>query len=499
MYSKGLNHYAYVSGGGPLNVLLQVEGESDQVLKGDGTPGKIQTGHHELEGSWLNPTGTKTVRMIARSDERRLVQKFVEIRPLTGNVTNSDVAIMLGTKSEVGDGFAVSYGFFDAPSDKLLPGSGGTSQFYMHVTDNYSNWMGDLARAYPQTKSEPFRKFVLPQAHDAGMFTGPLKVEVIEQVLREPSARQLVGEKLREMIGSAYEYIAGVEQFLKYLPPDEVYRALINFAFTQKDDIKTQLALGVRAFDFRPGYNWKILSESEPVGNFEPLNDRMLRHQHGMVPGYGFQHFLYDVVSFLDSHPGEIVVLDLSFNGFQDGAMRPSDEEVNRMIDHAVSGSSSGLKLGNGDDYARSYGELIASKKRLLRDSGPSVSSYNDDDYRTDNPDTIIKAIDKLLRNRSSVRGKSRIVLDLQATFTNKPEGQVQAVRTRTEAGSPLLYTKCRMDTETYKWLAKPQNLTDRCGDALVLLNNDFIDNALVSLAITNTKQRMGFAGLKPK
>ena len=61
---------------------------------------------------------------------------------------------------------------------------------------------------------------------------------------------------------------------------------------------------------------------------------------------------------------------------------------------------------------------------------------------------------------------------------------------TLSDASSPLLSTKARFDATTYPWLVKTENVAKRAGKSLVVLMNDFIDNALTSHAIAMTRQR---------
>lgn len=100
--------------------------------------------------------------------------------------------------------------------------------------------------------------------------------------------------------------------------------------YTQKDNIKTQLELGIRYFDFRPGYNADFYR-----------NDNKLRHQHRFVPGYEFDRFLRDVVDFLEKHPQEVVVVNVNYNGFFEENMQLSQAVIDEYITNALSSSGS--------------------------------------------------------------------------------------------------------------------------------------------------------------
>lgn len=94
-----------------------------------------------------------------------LQARYAEIAPSTGNLGDLNMKNMLQTPSIVENDYAISYGFYDA-------GIGENHQAYMYVTDNYSNWMGDLMNVELELKNKPFGTFVLPGSHDAGMFAG---------------------------------------------------------------------------------------------------------------------------------------------------------------------------------------------------------------------------------------------------------------------------------------------------------------------------------------
>jgi len=96
---------------------------------------------------------------------------------------------------------------------------------------------------------------------------------------------------------------------------DIVERAIRNISLTQKEDISTQLNLGVRYFDFRPGhYAWDAKSS--------------LFHQHNVVPGCSLDSFCHQIIQFLEEHESEVVVVSLNTSGFANDAMKPEESEV---------------------------------------------------------------------------------------------------------------------------------------------------------------------------
>jgi hypothetical protein len=61
----------------------------------------------------------------------------------------------------------VSYGFYESGTGHdILPDR---HQCYITVTPNYSDWLGQVAPIGSPQRDQPFRRLVLPAAHDVGM------------------------------------------------------------------------------------------------------------------------------------------------------------------------------------------------------------------------------------------------------------------------------------------------------------------------------------------
>ena len=102
--------------------------------------------------------------------------------------------------------------------------------------------MKDLATKDPEFLDRPLNVLALPGTHDAGMFEISnfkflLKNEDLSNKLHSHLADPLVHQSIN------------FSDIAKYLE-----RIVINLACTQKDDISTMLNLGIRYFDFHPGY-----------------------------------------------------------------------------------------------------------------------------------------------------------------------------------------------------------------------------------------------------
>lgn len=489
--SKGIDAYMYLSGS-DYSVTVSARGNADTVFSESKSPevGAMQHDNWEINQTdlkgWgaLEKSGRYTVS--GQKSGQTVISRFAEINPLTGNLCNNDLGDMLNTSPLIGKDVTVSYGFYDA-------GTGKKHQSYMYVTENYENWMRDCLASTPALAKRKFGTFVLPGSHDAGMFCGVDSEEDAEKLLLNLAASFAAKNKGATAGGAAAAALLASTPLLIALAGVAVAavaaktarRTLIGFGYTQKDNIDTQLRLGTRYFDFRPGYS----------PSFSRKDDK-LRHQHGFIPGCEFSVFLSDVTNFLKTHPSEIVVVHVKFDGFHEKGMEPTDTEVDKYLLQAVEGT--GIELGTVKDLDATVEALIVSKKRLivLREADKCKDSYGDDAYATDNPQNIIDAITAKLESPNG--DTSWTVLQLQGTYTNKlikddKKALAGHVTSLSDASSPLLSTKARFDHATYPWLVSTRaNVAEHAGGNLLVLLNDFVDNALTSHAWALTKRRCG-------
>lgn len=465
MISKGVDYYAYLSSS-PFNVKFQIPsdwGKSSQTVTCTSVAQMFQGNFQITENDIGILEHTGRYQWTASQNSNSLANRYVEIAPSTGSMGSTNMGTMLQTPSLIGSNYALSYGFYDAG-----PGWGSLTnqdQSYVYLTDNYSNWMGDLATAIPTTLDKPLSTFALAGAHDAGMFD----MSYVATILKNPDFLALVNA----VLGFAVAQLA----------PPVVLRALTNLAVTQKDNITTMLDLGVRYFDFRPGYC------------YPRLNDE-LYHQHNFIPGYPYASFLNDVLNWLQAHPNEIVVVSANFQGFHSDDMKPSVDTLNTYLTNALAatGTQNTIVPGDKNDLQTSIRNLIAAKKRLIflnqvgaPDDASKYDSYNDS-YETTNVSNIITAL-----NGMSASGQSAYVytvLQLQGTATATSGGIFTSIASMSDASSPLMSTKPGFDHSTYPWLQQNVATTFQKNQLIVFLN-DFADNALVSYGIGITKQRM--------
>ncbi|MFD1140115.1 hypothetical protein ACFQ4C_03310 [Larkinella insperata] len=467
--SKGIDYYAYL---GDSQFSIQFQKPSSTTPWG--TPGQMLANNFQISESdigMLEHTGRFQWHLKQNGNE--IASRYAEIAPSDGSLGDCNMANMMQTPSLVSPGYAVSYGFYDSGSGKI-----GTltnqDQSYVYATANLSNWMRDLVNASPAVGSAPFNCFVLPGAHDAGMFD----LNCCQTLLNNDTFRSNLG--------------AAVGVGIATLPTSVVNRIIINLAFTQKDTVNTMLDLGIRYFDFRPGY---CITDPTAAGG--------LYHQHNFIPGYSYEQFLQNCLSWLMSHPTEIVVVALGHSGFNKDFMRASTDTLSAYLDGAMqathtageAGEMPAIVVGDKSDLSSSYNNLIAARKRLIflnqygfPNDAAKYDSYNDG-YQTTDINVILSALNNM--NAGGQNGNDYTVLQLQGTASGAGGGIFGSVATLNDASSPLMSTKAKFDNATYSWLMN--NVPGRFSNQqLLVCLNDFADNALTQICSTLTRQRAG-------
>ncbi|MGH6870489.1 MAG: hypothetical protein ACREHE_03190 [Rhizomicrobium sp.] len=399
------------------------------------------------------------------SSDVKLGGEYWEIAPLTGSMQvgkyDDSPTNMMNTPSQFSakDNWAYSYGFYDSGA-----GFGELTnhdQSYVYITPDVSSWMGDLTRRDAKYGAAPFRTFVLPGSHDAGMYD----MSAVDKIAHNSAFLGFIFG----LAGFATAKLA--EPFAKEIAQ--------NFAMTQKDQAARQLDMGARYFDFRPG----TCAPGIPLGG--------IFHQHGPIPGVVYDHFLRETFNWLMAHPTEIAVVCVGFAGFSADSMKPSYatlDETLKGAQRAVNGAP--VKIGDRGDLQASYNDLIGSGKRLIVLYGPDTDapqalkakkydSYSPEVYETTKSSNIIGALNRM--SKSGQAGYDYTVLQLQGTASSV--GKAGTVFNASKSGSPLMSTKAAFDSVTYPWVVA--NARKNLGDGqLIVLLNDFVDNALTLHAL---------------
>jgi predicted phosphodiesterase len=277
---------------------------------------------------------------------------------------------------------------------------------------------------------------------------------------------------------------------------DHLERIVINLACTQKDDITTMLDLGIRYFDFRPGYCYG------PLKNIPEFKNKIF-HQHAFIPGYSYCKFLCDILNWLVAHPSEIVVVNLNFQGFEESSMKPSSDDLMGLVSAAQSYTNTpNITIGDKTDLSVIIRQLLDENKRLIflnqieaSSDARKYDSYdgNRDKYATTNVDNILNALNQMQylppEDKTHPEDKTYYtVLQLQGTATADLIACSTSILDAigpfsSDAMSPLMSTKAAFDYSTYPWLMN--NVPERFSpNTLLVFLNDFVDNALVKHSI---------------
>jgi hypothetical protein len=504
MPTKGIQFYIYISNPS-ITVSIQIGSEYStsfsyipNTVSNPAASYAIQQGSFEIGSTTIglfSEIFSCFINDNSNGTPNSIFQLNQSMSPLTGGVrtdSDDDLWNMMNTSSiSIPDtNFVVSYGFYQASMF-------GMHQFYIYVTENFSNWMTNLNSVYSskfQNTSPVFSSFILPGAHDSGMTANAI-VPVID-----------TGSQIFKSICNNYGLPFNDTIFTAQL----AFQTITNFAFTQKDTITTLLNIGIRFFDFRPGLCYGASAENNTIYD--------LYHQHYCVPGYSFVSFLTDIINWLnnDNNRGEIVVVYLNFHGFISDSMKP----LSLLADFFNPANSSGgnnicsllegstLQVTGANSLGSTYEELINSNSRLIfvnnfgEDFGSTppnylfstsyIDSYADAAYEQDEVGPILNQLSNTI-NTASTSQNANILLQLQGTATGTILGMVNSLSS-SACSSQLMSTKPSFDAQTYKFLTESSSLgvlSNVGNNNFFACINDFADNALVSNCIFLTQNAL--------
>jgi hypothetical protein len=224
------------------------------------------------------------------------------------------------------------------------------------------------------------------------------------------------------------------------------------------------------------------------IRNDHPLPDK-LYFSHSAIPGMPYEQFLLDTVQFLVAHPGEIVVVQLRWDGVPAECARPSDQDLASYLSDALNTSNGAVAAGSLDDMLHlTIAELRDQRKRLiLFSNADSYSTYTDEGNATLSGDSLVAEFEKL--NPGVQQGKPFTNLQCQATATNLRDAVVYSVLAANADSSILLATKPICDSKTLPWIEANGGRLD--GGQLVVVMNDFFDGATADVAIEWSRKRL--------
>jgi len=429
MPSKGVHVYAFIAVP-DCKVTFSVPGEAVEANE----PNTFFTHLLEVDKAKLGGVFKMTGRFsfqVNRGDTT-LTKQWIEINAVTGSLSDGTMKNMSETPSIVQDDLIITYGFYDA-------GSGGESgltsmdQCYVTVTPNYSRWQEELVP--PGSDDKPFSRFVLPAAHDVGMNTMQNAVALLAH--SGDAIIKMVMERFK--LTGQLHFGLGDKAIAKIAPA-----IIVSLSITQKDTLPTMLAIGARYFEFRPAF---CVDKAQPN---MPIPDSMY-FQHACIPGMAFEEFLEDVVTFLVEHQHEIVVTQLRYDGILAGCRRPTDQELDDVINKALEGKC--LVRGTVDDmHNMSINELRSTGRRfIIFNPVSSFSTYTDEANATTNGDTIIQQFEQMSAERQS--GQAFTNIQCQATATNIRNAVIYSALSANASNSCLMSTKAICDAKTLPWI----------------------------------------------
>jgi len=467
MPSKGVQCYSYLAVPG-CQIEFSVPGNtiSRNQLK------TFCNDHLEIDKDKIkgvfNFTGTFAFRVIKYGNQ--IASGSVDINTLTGNLEAGTLKTVENQTAVVANDSIVCCGFYDAgPGGAGLPSS---DQFYVTVTPNYSNWMGEVAPSGSQQASKPFSKMFLPAAHDIGMNS----MQSADAVLRSSALVDVL-----TTINPVFAKLAGMmshEAVLLIAPT--IVRGL---AITQKDTLATILSTGARYFEFRPAFLHKIIRHTKDIPD-------VLYFSHSAIPGMPYAQFLLDTVAFLIAHPTEIVVVQLRWDGVPQDCACPTEQELSEYLTTALNSSNGTIIAGSLDDmHQLNIAQLRDQRKRLIL-FGPadSYSTYTDAANATLDGNSIVAEFEKVTPQKQS--GKAFTNMQCQATATNLPEAVAYSVLSANAESSCLMATKPICDQKTLPWIVSNAGRLDE--EQLVVVMNDFFDGATADVAIDWSRRRLG-------
>lgn len=465
----------------------------------------MQTNHIEIDKldiSLLKKAGRLEWKVYNKENDdsdNKIAGKYIEINPSTGNVSDTDIESTLHEDSIVNksDNYSVSYGFYDASSGHFSELTN-YDQSYVYVTKSLSNWMGGLVKSNSKYGKCAFNTFALAGSHDAGMYNNAEATNLVNAQEYTKFFSDIAEGKLIDwgfpLTDAAKENIKSYVDLFQKIIAKGGKNVVVNLAMTQKDNITTQLDLGIRFFDIRPGFCSYADSFNLPAKVEDAKGINNLYHQHNFVPGMSFDTILKEAMTWLDANGSEIIVMNLNFQAFCLESMKPTLDFLNEYLNKVVSDNNIKVKSGGKEDLSLTYNDLIDQNKRLifLNQIGDAADatkydSYNDT-YKTTKSDVIIAALNSMSSEKQ--KGHDYTVLQLQGTANGIVSDIADSSATFSKMTSPLMSTKANFDAETYEWIYDnvPKTFIN---NQLMIFLNDFSDNALANQSFLITKSRM--------
>lgn len=469
MPSKGVKCFSYIA---VDNIELEFNVPNNCVVRR--TPHEFSIDQLEVDSKHLGKFDfSGKFEFVVRRDGRELTRQWVSVNSLTGKLGDGTLHNMENTPSVFAEDLIISFGLYDAgPGISGLPSS---HQCYVTVTRNYENWMREVIPQDDDKSNRPFSKMVLSSAHDIGMNSMDTSLALLKN-----AGTGIIKEVLGRELPSIFDIFNKVgDGAINRIAPD-IIRAL---AVTQKDSLTTILKLGARYLAFRPA---KCHRQMQRVS---PLEDTWY-FQHGAIPGTQYRHFLQDVVSFLQDHSDEIIVVENRWDGVPGDCPRPNDDELRDILNDVLRDKD--LEAADENDMmTKSIRDLRNERKRLIMlQNAHQTGNYDDKANATLNGDSMVDKLHDMANNPTS--GHSILSLQVQATATNIRDVIIASVLNANVSTSPLLATKPILDAKMLPVLKSETGKNLMRDEGVVVITNDFFDGATASVAIEMCRERLG-------
>ncbi|OCT47285.1 PLC-like phosphodiesterase [Cladophialophora carrionii] len=505
--SKGIQCYTYncVSG---CSIELSVPGKPPLIKSG---LKRFTIDHLELERKDTTPpyfNGIFRCRVLQHG--REVFNKWVEINAITGTLGQGTMKTLVDQTSLISNDICVTHCFYDAPHKGNIAGLPYRDQFYVTVSPNNSAWLSTIAPLGSVAAAKPFRRLVLPAAHDVGMnslhtsdilfqrvggafarvrqssATSQSPVHFPRELLPQYSTRKHAANFTLQVVETIAP--AGKDlQIADILKGPLIPNVIQSSSITQKDELQSMLAIGARYFEFRPAH---LHQAFRGLPQLQDMKDKLF-FMHGPIPGMGYDDFLDDCVAFLVRHPGEIVVVHLRWDGVPVECARPTPDDLDRHLSEALKAAQGGaLQIGHLQEMtSQTIDELRRTQRRLLViQNVDNYNIYSDQANATLDGDSIVAQFNNI--STAQQDGKAFTNIQCQATATNLGLKIWFSAIAATASNSWLLATKAICDSKTMPWV-KDKALEKLPRDQLLVLMDDFVDGGMCDVALDLSMQRL--------
>jgi hypothetical protein len=195
-------------------------------------------------------------------------------------------------------------------------------------------------------------------------------------------------------------------------------------------------------------------------------------------------------VTFLDAHPDEFVVIHIRWDGVVKGCERPTQEQIEEMLNEACSlAQQNPVKWGGRECFSEPIDALRQRGQRLICVvEAEKYDSWTAKAYATLTAEPILEQFESMTTEGQA--STDLTILQCQATSQSIKEVLVYSVMKAHAATSCLTSTKAHLDTQTLPWI-RANALQRLQAEKTIVVMNDFIDGATTDTSIELSRQRL--------